>query len=82
MGLSTRSPLRTLSRRLASLERKTPPFVHDRLPRAGVHWVTPKLVAEIGFTEWTEGGKLRHPSFMGLRRDKDPEQVVRERPSA
>lgn len=35
---------------------------------------------EVGFTEWTEDGKLRHPRFVGLRFDKDPEDVVRESP--
>lgn len=74
--------LRDLSERLESLERKTPPFADEEgLPRKGVHWVTPKLVAEVGFTEWTQDAKLRHPRFVGLRRDKDPEDVVRERPS-
>jgi ATP-dependent DNA ligase len=43
-----------------------------------VHWVKPKLVAQIGFTEWTPGGKLRHPRFLGLREDKRPEEVMRE----
>lgn len=43
-----------------------------------VHWVRPRFVAEIGFTEWTDDGKLRHPRFLGLRRDKDPKEVVRE----
>jgi bifunctional non-homologous end joining protein LigD len=42
--------------------------------------VHPKLVAQIGFTEWTRDGKLRHPRFLGLRRDKSPKDVVRERP--
>jgi len=74
--------LRRLSSRLASLERKTSPFAADDAPGKGVHWVTPKLVGEVEFTEWTDGGKLRHPSFLGLRRDKDPEDVAREEPSA
>jgi ATP-dependent DNA ligase len=38
----------------------------------------PKLVAQIGFTEWTAEGKLRHPRFLGLRSDKKPEKVMRE----
>jgi bifunctional non-homologous end joining protein LigD len=46
----------------------------------GATWVTPKLVGEFGFTEWTREGKLRHPRFLGLRRDKAPEDVVREVP--
>jgi ATP-dependent DNA ligase len=40
--------------------------------------VQPKLVAEVGFTEWTAEGKLRHPRFLGLRDDKKPKDVVRE----
>lgn len=41
-------------------------------------WVQPKLVAQVQFTEWTDDGILRHPSFQGLREDKDPAKVVRE----
>lgn len=44
------------------------------------HWITPDLVAQIGFTEWTRDGKLRHPRFLGLRRDKAARDVVRESP--
>jgi bifunctional non-homologous end joining protein LigD len=44
-------------------------------------WTTPRLVAEVAFTEWTEDGSIRHPSFQGLREDKRPEEVVREEPS-
>ena len=42
-------------------------------------WVKPRLVAQVAFTEWTADNKLRHPSFLGLREDKKPEEVVRER---
>jgi bifunctional non-homologous end joining protein LigD len=42
--------------------------------------VRPELVAEVGFSEWTDDGMLRHPRFLGLRRDKGPDQVIRERP--
>jgi DNA ligase D-like protein (predicted ligase) len=73
--------LERLASRLHALERKTAPFVADDLPTGAVHWVTPNLVAEVGFTEWTSEGKLRHPRFVGLRRDKNPESVVRERPA-
>jgi bifunctional non-homologous end joining protein LigD len=45
-------------------------------------WVQPRFVAQVSFTEWTEENKLRHPSFLGLRDDKKPEDVVREKPSA
>jgi len=70
--------LQRLARKLAQLQTPTPPFADDGLPRRGVHWVKPKLVAQIGFTEWTPGGRLRHPRFLGLREDKRPEEVVRE----
>ena len=70
--------LRRLGERLARLETPLSPFAEDGLPRRGVHWVKPKLIAQIGFTEWTAGGKLRHPRFLGLRDDKRPEDVVRE----
>lgn len=70
-----------LSRRLLSIERKTPPFADpEGIPRKGVHWASPKMVAEVGFTEWTPDGRLRHPRFLGLRPDKAPKDVVRERP--
>jgi len=74
--------LEKLGKRLSSRERKTPPFARDEtLPSKEIHWVTPELVCEIGFTEWTDEGKLRHPRFLGLRRDKDPGKVVREEPA-
>ncbi len=43
------------------------------------HWVEPKLVAQIKFSEWTRDGKLRQPVFLGLREDKDATEVVREK---
>lgn len=70
--------LENLSRLLRKRERKSRPFA-DAPTSAGVHWVTPDLVAEVAFSEWTEDGRLRHPRFMGLRRDKDAKQIVRER---
>ncbi|HZT38791.1 MAG TPA: non-homologous end-joining DNA ligase [Bryobacteraceae bacterium] len=71
--------LRNLGRQLRRLETAECPFRADGLPKAGVHWVKPELVAQIGFTEWTGAGKLRHPRFLGLRQDKRPQDVVRER---
>ena len=72
--------LARLTGRLRRLERATPPVAETKgLIRKGVHWVRPKLVAQIGFSEWTPDGKLRHPRYLGLRDDKRPEQVVRER---
>jgi bifunctional non-homologous end joining protein LigD len=44
------------------------------------HWIEPRIVAEVAFLEWTEGGHIRHPSFQGLRDDKDPREVRAEHP--
>jgi bifunctional non-homologous end joining protein LigD len=65
--------------RLDGLARKTSPF-SDPVNEAEVTWVSPVLVGAFGFTEWTAAGKLRHPRFLGLRRDKAAGDVVRERP--
>jgi bifunctional non-homologous end joining protein LigD len=70
--------LKRLSDRLADLVQDASPFSEDDLPTEGVHWVKPKLVAEIGFEEWTEYGKLRQPRYLGLRQDKDARNVVME----
>ena len=68
-----------LRSRLGELEIDAPAFApDDELPKHHVHWVEPKLVAQAKFTEWTGHGKLRHPVYLGLRRDKAPEQVTRE----
>jgi len=72
--------LERLSETLSRIETKKRPFVDGDFPRKGVHWVKPELVCQVGFTEWTPDGKLRHPRFLGLRDDKDPRDVVRERP--
>lgn len=70
--------LRRLSKRFAQSERESPAFDDGDLPRKHAHWLTPKLVAEVGFTQWTDDGKLRHPRFLGLRRDKRTKDVVKE----
>ncbi len=75
---------RTLRKRLGRIERRSPPF--DPPPPGWLgkhaHWVQPRLVAEVEFTEWTGGGNVRHPSLRGFRTDKAPHEVVRERPEA
>ena len=76
----TQRTLDSLHATLAGLEQDHPPFDRGRLPRSGVHWVQPRLVGEVGFSEWTTDGELRHPRFQGLRDDKDPAEVVRETP--
>jgi bifunctional non-homologous end joining protein LigD len=73
--------LRDLRERLDRLEREEPPFERSStLPRRA-HWVEPELVAQVGFAEWTHDGRLRHPRYLGLREDKRPRDVIRERPS-
>ena len=72
-----------LRRRLERLEQKTCPF-SPAPPTAvarRVHWVKPALVCEVVFTEWTGDGKIRHPSFQGLRADKPAKDVTREQPA-
>lgn len=69
--------LQRLKNEMDNLSLSSTPFAHP-VKEPGVHWVRPKLVAEIGFTEWTADRKLRHPRFLGLRRDKSAEQVTRE----
>jgi bifunctional non-homologous end joining protein LigD len=69
-----------LADRMAPLESKDAQFDRGALPRRDVHWLKPRLVAQIGFSEWTRDGQLRHPRFLGLRTDKRARDVTRERP--
>ncbi|MBD0316951.1 MAG: DNA ligase D [Thermoleophilia bacterium] len=73
-----------LLRKLRPLERATSPFrLPPKMPRVrkdDVVWVTPKLVAQIGFAEWTHDGHLRAPRYLGLRDDKRPGEVRRALP--
>jgi bifunctional non-homologous end joining protein LigD len=75
--------LTSLRKKLETLGQKDPPFSNPPRGAEGrrAHWVKPRLVAEIAFTEWTADGTLRHPSFQGLREDKNARDVVRERPA-
>jgi bifunctional non-homologous end joining protein LigD len=68
----------------AAIVRLNPLFV-DKSPFANppkiaekIQWVQPKLVCKVAFAEWTEDGELRQTTFLGLREDKDPKEVVRE----
>jgi bifunctional non-homologous end joining protein LigD len=71
--------LHSIGARLRELRRDTSPFVDPASIRErAVTWVTPQLVGQIGFTEWTSSGRLRHPRFLGLRDDKAASDVVRE----
>jgi bifunctional non-homologous end joining protein LigD len=73
--------LAELRARMDELVRDTQPFTGSPVREKSSHWIRPELVAQIGFTEWTRDGKLRHPRFLGLRRDKDPFDVAREDPA-
>ena len=76
----TEQSLRDIYRELKKRTTANPPFVDP--PRGyearAVTWLRPELVAEVAFTEWTDDGQLRHPSFQGLREDKPPTSITRE----
>jgi bifunctional non-homologous end joining protein LigD len=76
-----RATLTRLGARLRALERERSPFADAHPVPAGTHWVEPELVGQFAFSEWTRDGRLRHPRYLGLRDDKPPAEVVRERPS-
>ena len=72
-GFSERQ-LKDLLAQLKKRAVKTPPF--DTPPAGkGLHWVRPELIAEVEFSEWTRDGALRHPTFRGLREDRDPQEI-------
>lgn len=73
--------LKLLHAKLKPLECRSPPVEKTSARGVGrdVHWVEPRLVAEIAFTEWTGDGRLRHPVYVGLREDKSAAEVVEER---
>jgi bifunctional non-homologous end joining protein LigD len=73
--------LTELMEALTPLHRVEPPLHGDGRPPRATRFVEPSLVAEVEFWEWTRDGQVRHPSFKGLREDKDPADVVVERPS-
>jgi bifunctional non-homologous end joining protein LigD len=76
----THASLAELYDKLSPLVTKTKPIAAKVPNEASTVWVKPKLVAEVKFTEWTAGGEMRHPVFLGLRTDKPASQVVREVP--
>lgn len=71
--------LHSLGASMRELRRDDSPFADPAgIRERAVTWVEPQLVAEVGFTEWTRDGRLRHPRFQGLRDDKAASEVVRE----
>ena len=77
-GGFTREGLKEMHRRLARIERKTPPFEHPPRTNERAHWTRPEVVVEVKFNEWTADGKLRQPIFLGVRDDKPAREVRRE----
>jgi bifunctional non-homologous end joining protein LigD len=78
----TRDFLTKLRAQLDEIEQKECPFQPKpkSLKAASTHWLKPKIVVEVQFVEWTSDGHLRHPSLLGIRKDKRPSDVVRESP--
>jgi bifunctional non-homologous end joining protein LigD len=70
--------LRSVAALMKPLETPDSPFRVRPRPNERAHWVRPELVAEVKFTEWTADGKLRHPTYVGLRDDVEPSNVRRE----
>lgn len=65
-------------KKLQALKTKASPFAIVPRTNERPHWVKPELVAEVKFTEWTADGKLRHPTYLGLRDDVRPGEVQKE----
>ena len=84
----TMKSARELTARLTRISVTTPVLSRAETVRLGggewraVHWVKPAVLCEVAFTEWTEDGRIRHPSFQGLREDKSASQVKKEAPVA
>jgi bifunctional non-homologous end joining protein LigD len=78
-GFNTKM-IEELSERMRPLALDEPALEVPRTARRGSTWIEPRLVGEVAFTEFTTEGVLRHPSFIALREDKKPSQVVREVP--
>jgi bifunctional non-homologous end joining protein LigD len=72
--------LSDLGEQMRKLERPDPPFADVHPIPKRTHWIEPQLVGQFAFSEWTRDGRLRHPRYLGLRNDKPPGEVVRERP--
>jgi bifunctional non-homologous end joining protein LigD len=72
--------IKSMMTALTPLARATSPFAEGTPTGKGHHWVEPRLVCEVRFTEWTREGGLRHPTFLGVRTDKRPEDCRKEEP--
>lgn len=81
-GFNTKNLL-AIQKKLARFIRKIPPaiWIHGEKPPAKMHWVRPVMVVETQYIDWTGAGSIRHAVFMGIREDKDPQDVVRDPPT-
>jgi bifunctional non-homologous end joining protein LigD len=70
--------LRDITKKLKAIETDESPFPPKAVPGRKPHWVKPRLIAEVSFSEWTNTGSIRHPVFQGLRADKAPKKITRE----
>jgi len=73
--------LEMLYNKMQPLKTKAKPFTAKVKDETQTTWLRPQLVAEVKFTEWTDGGEMRHPVFLGLRGDKEATDVIREVPT-
>lgn len=79
-GGFTDDDLKDLYKKFQPLKRKKSPFKEKVKTNTPVTWIEPKLICEVTFSEWTEEGNMRHPVFLGLRKDKEPKEVSKEIP--
>jgi len=81
-GFNTKTLLE-IEKQLSEHVRKIPPaiWIHGEKPPSQMHWVTPHMVVETSYLEWTDGGVIRHAVFLGIRDDKAPSDVIRDPPT-
>ena len=77
-GGFSRQSLEDMHKLLAPLQRDTAPFNVTPKTNERAHWVKPKIVVEVKFSEWTADGKLRQPIYLGIRADKSAREITRE----
>ncbi len=72
--------IRRLLKLMKPLHRETSPFAEPpkmpRVRKGDVQWIEPRLIAQVRYGEWTHDGHLRHPAYLGLRDDKEPDEVT------
>ena len=73
--------LKSVWEKMQPLKRAASPFEEKTPTGRGNHWIDPKLVCDVRFSDWTDDGGIRHPAFLGLRTDKKPEECVKDEPA-